>query len=199
MESNFTSSCRLWSDQVAQGKPSCAVVRVTTLSGAECVKWSFVGVLEAQLWRIMFSPPRSQAGVNWMVLGHSAVFMGILGHLFSGLELLWGWAGAGLAAAGLCSWVTSAPWLISCVNITPSQVCREGPHFCLGCSFLNPEWTLQSRKRLLFCYHTVIIFSGFLISSTTVPLTPDKCARKIKISLQLYGQLIGKKNPECWA
>lgn len=157
------------------------------------VKWSFTGGFEAQLWRIVLSPPRSQAGVNWMVLGHSAVFRGILG-------LKWGcvpWtsrAGAGLAAAGLESlWATNARWLISYVNITPCQVCREGSHFCPGYSFLNPEWTLQSRKRLLFGYHTVIVFSGFLISSTPVPLTLDKCARKIKISLQLYGQLTGRK------
>lgn len=40
---------------------------------------------------LCFHHPRSQPGANQMVTGLGAVFMGVLGHFFSGLEPGWGW------------------------------------------------------------------------------------------------------------
>lgn len=41
---------------------------------------------------LCFHHPRSQAGVNRIVTGHSVAFMGVVGHFFSGLELACGQA-----------------------------------------------------------------------------------------------------------
>lgn len=165
MGSNFTSSCRLWSDQMP---PSSAGVRESQLWlqhwGCKmefhcCVGSSVMKncAFTTQVWGWSeLDGSGTQCSFPWAFWGISSQDWSCCGELQEQGWLQLGWRARGSQCTvtdELCEYYTS-------------QVCREGPHFCLGCSFFNPEWTLQSRKRLLFCYHTVIIFSGFLISST---------------------------------